>query len=53
MKKAPKSPRLVETDPKNSGDSDIENNLRAMDFPIDKSLEVGKHKEEPVLKKGI
>ena len=40
-------------DPKDPGDSDTEDALRAMGFPIEKSLEVGKNEEEPVLKKGI
>ena len=53
VKKAPKSLELVETDPEDSGDSDTEDILRAMGFPIDKSLEVVKNEEEPVLKKGI
>ena len=53
IKKASKFPELAKAEPEDAGDSDIENTLRAMGFPIDKSLEVGKNKEEPVLKKGI
>ena len=52
MKKAPKSPGIVETDPESTGDSEMEDTLRAISFPIDKSLDVGKNEEEPVLKKG-
>ena len=40
------SPGLVETDPENSGDWDTEDTLRAMKFPIDKSLGVGKNKRK-------
>ena len=53
VKKVSKSLGLVETGPKNSGDSDTEDTLMALGFPIDKSLEIGKNEEEPVLKKGI
>ena len=51
--KVPKSPKLAIKDPEDSGDSDIEDTLRDMGFPIDKSLEASKNEEEPVLKKGI
>ena len=53
VKKVSKSLGLVETGPKNSGDSDTKDTLMALGFPIDKSLEIGKKEEEPVLKKGI
>ena len=53
FKTVPKFSWLVEIDPENSRDSDTEDTLRAMGNPIDKSLEVGKNEEEPVLKKGI
>ena len=45
--------RNVETGPENSGDSDTEDTLRAMGFPIDKSLEVGKNEEGLVFRKEI
>ena len=48
MKKVPKSPGLAETDPENLGESDTEDTLRTMGFPIDKSLEVGKEEKKPV-----
>ena len=52
VKNVPKSLGLVKADSKESEDSDTENTLRAMSFPINKSLEVGKNEEEPVLKNG-
>ena len=39
--------------PEDSGNSDTEDTIRAMGFPIDKSLEVGKNEKELVLRKGI
>ena len=53
MKKLSKSLGLVETGPENSGDPETKDILSTTFFPIDKSLEVGKNEEEPVLKKGI
>ena len=51
VKKAPKSPGLVEINPENSEDSDTKYTLRAIG--INNSLEVGKNEQEPILKKGI
>ena len=59
-KKTPKVPGLrdtylrdVETGPEDSEDSGTKDNLRAMGFPIDKSLELDKNEERLVLRKGI
>ena len=38
-------------EPEDLGDLDVEDTLRTMGFPIDKSLEVSKEEEEPVHKK--
>ena len=51
LKKVSKFLGLAETSPESSGDPDTEDNPRAMGFPIDKSLEVGKNEEESVHKK--
>ena len=59
-KKAPKLPGItdtclwdVETGPEDSEDSDTEDTLGVMGFPIDKSLEVGKNEEGLVFEKGL
>ena len=52
-KKGPKSPGPVRMESDVSGNSDTEDNLRALVFPIDKSLEVGKNEEKLVLRKRI
>ena len=53
VKKLSKSLGLVKTGSENSGDPETEDTLRTTFFPIDKSFEVGKNEEEPVLNKGI
>ena len=47
----PKSPEFVDTGP--GKDDNTEDTLKAMGFPIDKSFEIGKNKEELVLRRGI
>ena len=44
---------LVKTSPKNPEDTDMEDTLGVMDFPIDKSFEVGKNKKDSLLNKEI
>ena len=52
-KKGPKSPGPVRMESDVSENSDTEDNLRALAFPIDKSLEVSKNEEKLVLRKRI
>ena len=53
VKKVSKFLGDVETGSEDSGDSETKDSLRAMGFPIDKSLELGKIEEGLVFKKGI